>query len=154
MRSKFRVAAVAAAAFIVPAVAVAQTTVQAPTKQCSVTAFGPGFAFRSGGIVMSYGGGTSCQGGVGTKSLTVSEQVRGAGGRWFTIAGSTRHAGPSTTNPVPVSAQRAAFLGHVYRTVAMAHDVAPNGSAGCSLHHPPTCTATYDIVATGRAMAP
>ena len=154
--SKLLAAAATVAALIVPAVALGQTTVQAPTKQCSVTAFGPGFAFKQGGhIVMNYGGGTSCQGGVGSKTLTVVEQVLGQDRHtWFNISGSMLHAGPSPANPVRASAQRAAFLGHVYRTVAMAHDVAPNGFAGCSLHHPPACTATYNITARGKAMAP
>jgi len=46
MKSKLLAAAATVAALIVPAVALGQTTVQAPTKQCSVTAFGPGFAFK------------------------------------------------------------------------------------------------------------
>jgi hypothetical protein len=49
MKSKLLAAAATVAALIVPAVALGQTTVQAPTKQCSVTAFGPGFAFKQGG---------------------------------------------------------------------------------------------------------
>jgi hypothetical protein len=156
MKSKLLAAATIVAALIVPAVAPGQTTVQAPTKQCSVTAFGPGFAFKPAGhIVMNYGGGTSCQGGVGSKTLTVVEQVLGQDRHtWFNISGSMLHAGPSPGNPVRASAQRPAFLGHVYRTVAMAHDVAPNGFAGCSLHHPPACTVTYNITARGKAMAP
>ena len=87
MKSKLLAAAVTAAALIVPAVALGQTTVQAPTKQCSVTAFGPGFAFKPGGhIVMNYGGGTSCQGGVGSKTVTVVEQVGAAWGAVASVA--------------------------------------------------------------------
>src|SRR5437870_5442333 len=58
----------------------APVTVQAPTKQCSVTAYGPTFrtpADPRRAWTQFYGAGTSCQGGVGVKTLTVSAHVLG-----------------------------------------------------------------------------
>lgn len=133
-------------------------TVQAATKQCSVTAYGPTFRtpadFR-GAWTQFYGAGTSCQGGVGVKKLTVSDQVLGPDGKtWFTITGSTHTVGPTGANPVHLIYNRIAVLGHVYRSMADATIVAPNGHAGCSLHLPPDCTATYHLRAISKPLAP
>lgn len=128
-------------------------TVHAAHYPCSVTAYGPTFRSPAGGWIGAYGGGTSCSGGVGEKTLTVYEQVRGPGGhRWFTISGSTVVVGPSETNPLRVIRHRRAFLGHEYRTVASARLVVPNGHAGCSLTN--TCDETITITARSRGLAP
>lgn len=133
-------------------------TVQAATRQCSVTAYGPTFrtpADAHGAWTQFYGAGASCQGGPGLKTLTVSDQVLGPGGKpWFTITGSTHTVGPTPANPVHLIYNRIAVLGHVYRSVADATIVAPNGHAGCSLHVPPDCTATYHLRAISKALAP
>jgi hypothetical protein len=105
-------------------------TVQMPrvsVLQCSVTAFGPRFAFGfRGHIDLSYGAGTSCRGGEGGnaagKFLKVWVQVAGSGanrGRYFDVAGTTRTSF-STANPVRLSSAREAFLGHAYRIAAEA----------------------------------
>jgi hypothetical protein len=131
-------------------------TVQANTKQCSVTAYGPTFhkpAGSGGAWTQFYGAGASCESGVGVKTLTVSSQVLGQDGHtWYTITGSTVSYGPSTNNPVRISQMRAAYLGHVYRTVATATMVAPNGHAGCSLNN--TCSPKLVVKAVSRPLAP
>lgn len=131
-------------------------TVQAATRQCSVTAYGPTFhtpADHRGAWTMSYGAGTSCQGGVGMKTLTASAQVLGQNGHtWYTITGSTVTTGPRTTNPVRIIRTRIAQLGHVYRTVTTATLVVPNGHAGCSLTN--TCSQTLGLKAISRPLAP
>jgi hypothetical protein len=66
---------------------------------------------------MVYGGGTSCAGGVGSRSLSVVAQVEN-GSRWFTITGSSVKGGPAVGNPLRVRTQRNGFLGHAYRIVA------------------------------------
>lgn len=128
-------------------------TVKAPGyPACSVTAYGP--TFSSNLKSQTYGGGTSCRGGIGTRSIVVVAQVRGAGGKWFAITGSTRVGGPTSTNPLRVSATRASFLGHVYRTLATAHLIVPNGFAGCSLHKPPACNESITVTAASAPIAP
>lgn len=128
-------------------------TVQARGYPCSVTAYGPTFHSYTREWRMDYGGGTSCQGGVGVKTLTVSTQVLGANGRtWYTITGSTVTYGPRTVNPLRIIRNRAAYLGHVYRTTATATLVVPNGHAGCSLSD--TCDQTIAVKAISRPLAP
>ena len=128
-------------------------TVQAPDYPCSVTAYGPTFHVRSGRWTQDYGGGTSCAGGVGTKTLTIYDQVLGQDGHtWYTISGSTFTAGPAGANPLRMIRNRPAYLGHAYRTIARARLVVPNGHAGCSLTN--TCSERITIKATSRPLAP
>jgi hypothetical protein len=128
-------------------------TVQANGYPCSVTAYGPTFNFKGSNWNQNYGGGTSCNQGVGVKTLTVSDQVLGPDGHtWFTISGSTFTAGPTSGNPLHAIRNRPAFLGHVYRDVVTAKLVVPNGHAGCSLNN--TCFQTLTITATSRPLAP
>jgi hypothetical protein len=47
---------------------------------CSVTAYGPTFDFNAAGWYQYYGGGTSCRDGIGSKTLTMYEQVLGPDG--------------------------------------------------------------------------
>ena len=47
---------------------------------------------------------------------------------------------------------RAAYLGHGYRTVATAKRVVPNGHAGCSLNN--SCNQTLTGTAISRPLAP
>ena len=128
-------------------------TVQAPGYPCSVTAYGPTFHSRASGWTQDYGAGTSCAHGVGVKSVTVSDQVLGADGRtWYTITGSAFTAGPTSGNPLHARRNRPAYLGHVYRTVATAKLVVPNGHAGCSINN--TCSQTIVITSASRSLAP
>jgi hypothetical protein len=128
-------------------------TVHAPAYPCSVTAYGPTFHFRGSKWTQDYGGGASCAEGVGSKTLTSYDQVLGQDGRtWHTISGSTFTSGPTSGNPLHMRHTRPAYLGHVYRTVAVAKLVVPNGHAGCSLSN--TCSQAITITATSRPLAP
>jgi hypothetical protein len=128
-------------------------TVHAPGYPCSVTAYGPTFHSSSSGWTQDYGGGTSCAGGVGIKTLTIYDQVQGQDGHtWYTITGSRFTGGPINGNPLRLSGNRPAYLGHGYRTVVVAKLVVPNGHAGCSLTN--TCSQTITITATSRPLAP
>jgi hypothetical protein len=131
----------------------APITVQAPDYPSSVTAYGPTFHSSSSGWTMAYGGGTSSARGVGVKTLTISVQVLGQDGRtWYTTTGSKSTGGPISGNPLRMLSNRPAYLGHVYRTVATARLVVPNGHAGCSLSN--SCSQTITITATSRPLAP
>jgi hypothetical protein len=131
----------------------APLTMHAPSYPCSVTVYGPTFNSKGSSWNQNYGGGTSCSGGVGQKTLTVYDQVLGQDGHtWYTLSGSTFTAGPSTSNPVRLKRNRAASLGHVYRAVAKAKLVVPNGHAGCSLTN--TCDQTLLLTAVSRRLAP
>ena len=121
--------------------------------KCSATAFGPTFHSRSSGWTQDYGAGTSCIDGLGTKSLSVSLQVLGQDGHtWYTISGSSFTAGPTTRNPLRARRTRAAYLGHLYRTVLSATLVVPNGYAGCSFTN--SCQQTLMINLVSRSLAP
>jgi hypothetical protein len=128
-------------------------TVQASAYPCSVTAYGPTFNFKGPVWNQNYGGGTSCAGGVGEKTLTIYDQVLGPDGRtWFTISGSTFTGGPTSVHQFRMIQNRPASLGHAYRTVATTKLVVPNGHAGCSRNS--TCSQTITITAISRALAP
>ena len=87
------------------------------------------------------------------KTLTIYSQVQGQDGHtWYTLGGSRFTAGPISGNPLRGIGSRAAHLGHVYRTVAVAKLVVPNGHAGCSLSN--TCSQTLVISGTSRRLAP
>ncbi|MGZ4215035.1 MAG: hypothetical protein ACXVHB_02420 [Solirubrobacteraceae bacterium] len=128
-------------------------TVQANGYPCSLTAYGPTFHSHRSGWTQDYGGGVSCAGGVGVKTMTVSDQVLGNHGHtWYTISGSTFTGGPTGSNPLRMRRNRSAFLGHAYRALVKAKLVVPNGHAGCSLTN--TCDQTLTITATSRSLAP
>jgi len=128
-------------------------TVHAHNYPCSVTVYGPTFHSLSSGWTQNYGAGTSCAGGVGSKRLTVYDQVLGQDGHtWHAISGSTFSTGPSNGNPLRMIRTRPAYLGHAYRTVTVAKLIVPNGHAGCSLTN--TCSQTLMIKAVSRPLAP
>jgi hypothetical protein len=128
-------------------------TVHAKNYPCSVTAYGPTFHSHRAGWTQDYGGGVSCASGVGTKMLTISDQVLGQDGHtWHTISGSTFTAGPIDGNPLRMIRKRPAYLGHAYRVLATANLVVPNGHAGCSLTN--TCSQRLTITANSRGLAP
>lgn len=128
-------------------------TVHASHFPCSVTVYGPTFNSKGSNWSQDYGGGTSCSGGVGEKTLKIYDQVLGQNGHtWFTLSGSTFTTGPSKANPVRMKRNRSAELGHNYRAVATAKLVVPNGHAGCSLNN--TCSQTLVLSAFSRPLAP
>jgi hypothetical protein len=89
---------------------------------------------------------------VGRKSLQIVVQTRALNRRWVTIPGSAVSAGPVNHNPVRGIAGRPAYLGHVYRAVARARLLVPNGHAGCSLTS--TCLQAISLRAVSRGLAP
>ena len=119
---------------------------------CEVTVYGP--TFNHSGAVWNqlYGGGVGCSGGVGRKTLTIYDQTQTPKGRWATVAGSTVTSGPRAGNPVLLKRARAAYLGHAYRSVAVARLFVPNGYAGCSFTN--SCSEHITITAVSRALAP
>jgi hypothetical protein len=128
-------------------------TVHARNYPCSLTAYGATFHSHRSGWTQDYGGGVSCAGGVGEKTLTISNQVLGQDGRtWHTISGSTFTNGPIQRNPLRMIRNRPAYLGHAYRVATTARLVVPNGHAGCSLTN--TCLQTIRITATSAPLAP
>lgn len=128
-------------------------TVHARNYPCSLTAYGATFHSHRSGWTQDYGGGVSCAGGVGEKTLTISNQVLGQDGRtWHTISGSTFTNGPIQRNPLRMIRNRPAYFGHAYRVATTARLVVPNGHAGCSLTN--TCSQTITITATSGPLAP
>ena len=105
-----------------------QVTVQMPGGTCSVTEHGPVFPYNNAGWTMTYGGGVSCAGAIGQKTLSVYAQVAGQDGKtWFTIFGSGLVQGPTPINPLRLRTTRTAYLGHAYRIVAVGHVELPSG---------------------------
>jgi len=128
-------------------------TTAAKGYPCSVTAYGPTFRFRHRNWMQFYGAGTSCVDGIGTKAVTVYLQVQGPHGkRWFTISSATATVGPLEGNPVRVKRTAPAYLGHAYRTLAVAKLIVPNGHAGCSLTD--TCNESLTLTARSHGLAP
>lgn len=123
------------------------TTVQMQGIPCSVTQNGPVFTLVNNTYVNNYGGGTSCAGGAGERSLRICAQVSNrSGGKttWFTITGSCLSQGPTTVHPLRLNTARTAYLGHGYRIMASATSRYP-GSNG---------PVTRSVTAFSREWAP
>lgn len=106
-----------------------RTTRQLPGVPCSVTS---AMAVNSSTRTMSYGGGVSCAGGAGQKTLDVVPQVYGVvkgHGRWYTLGGFGRYQGPTPINPLRLSASRTAVPGHLYRLLVYAAVTLSGGRA-------------------------
>jgi hypothetical protein len=91
------------------------TTKQIRGVPCSVTERGPVFSIVNGSYMMKYGGGVSCAGGVGERTLDVAAQVaKYLHGKniWFNISLSGLYQGPTGINPLRLSTGRSAYLGH------------------------------------------
>ena len=130
----------------------APLTVHNSSWACSATAYGPTYNVKRGVWSMHYGGGTSCADGIGQKSLTVYVQTLGTLNgtpHWYTVSGTTAGAGPSAALFVRQIHARPAYLGHIYRVVAVARLVLPNAYAG----HP-NATSIVTMTAIGEALAP
>jgi hypothetical protein len=92
-------------------------TAQLPGVPCSVTAYGLAFTTNQSPR-MSYGGGVSCAGGVGQKTVNlVPEVAKLVNGheRWYVIGGVGVYQGPTPANPLRVSGSASFVQGHVYR---------------------------------------
>lgn len=105
------------------------TTKQLPGVECSVTAYGVAFT-TSGTAVMSYGGGVSCKGGVGQKTVNVVPEVRkvvNGHETWHVIGGVGLYQGPTPINPLRVSGSTTFVTGHVYRLLVYGGVTLPDG---------------------------
>lgn len=94
------------------------TTRQLTGVPCSVTAYGLSFAPAGTGGAMSYGGGVSCAGGVGQKTLNVVPQVsKLVNGRrlWYSLSLVALYQGPTPANPLRLTGSMSFTAGHVYR---------------------------------------
>ena len=110
-----------------PAAAAQSVTKQLPGVPCSVTS---SFTFSSSARTMNGAGGVSCARGVGQRTLNVVPQVQKVvNGRplWFNISLAGRYQGPTTVNPLRLSADRQATIDHVYRVLAYGRVSLPDG---------------------------
>ena len=106
------------------------TTKQMPRVPCSVTAYGPSFTLSNGKQTMSYGGGVSCAGGIGQKTINVVPQVFNVvNGRplWFNISLVGLYQGPTPINPLRVSGSTTSVASHVYRLLVYGQVMLPDG---------------------------
>ncbi|MGO9883312.1 MAG: hypothetical protein ACLPV4_09890 [Solirubrobacteraceae bacterium] len=90
-----------------------------------------GLAFINGGTPsMSYGGGVSCAGGVGQKTVNVVPEVgKAVNGQqhWYVIGGIGLYQGPTPVNPLRVSGTTSFVAGHVYRLLVYGGVTLPDG---------------------------
>jgi hypothetical protein len=125
-----------AGSLVLAAVALSDSTApRSPvTKQvagvpCSVTAR---LALDAAGGTMAYGGGVSCAGNVGEKTIDVVPQVFNAvNGRplWFSISLAGLYQGPVNANPLRLSGTRTYVPSHTYRLLVYGRAALPDGRA-------------------------
>jgi hypothetical protein len=136
-----------------------------PGMPCSVTAT---FTLSRDKGTMDYGGGVSCAGGVGAKTIDVVPQVYNVvnGKRlWFNISLVGLYQGPTPTNPVRLGGATTYVASHTYRLLVYGRVTMPDGRsssatvcsactgspqlsiAASSTYHaqPPTATAVNGI---------
>ena len=118
-----------------------EKTLQIPGTPCSATAWDY-YSTVNGIYTMQYGGGVSCAGNVGQKTLDVVPQVfnliKGQP-LWFNISGDGRYQGPTPISPLRLSGARAAVPGHIYRLVVYGQVTLSNGKTG-SVTVCPSCS--------------
>jgi hypothetical protein len=124
------------AALVLAGAASASTSVQQTsiTKQihgvpCSVTAYGS-FTTVNGRFTMTYGGGVSCAGGIGEKTIDVLPQVfNNVNGKplWFDISLVGQYQGPTPITPLRLSASAPAVASHQYRLLVYGQVTLANG---------------------------
>ena len=120
----FATAAAASAGMPQPSI-----TKQLADVPCSVTVYGLAFT-NSGTPSMSYGGGVSCAGGVGEKTVNVVPEVgKAVNGQqhWYVIGGIGLYQGPTPVNPLRVSGTASFVAGHVYRLLVYGGVILPDG---------------------------
>jgi len=109
-----------------------ERTVQIPGMECSVTAWDY-YTTVNGVYTLKYGGGTSCAGHVGQRTLNVVPQVFNlVNGTplWFNIGGAGLFQGPTPAGPLRLNGTRTVVAGHLYRLLAYGQVVLPNGRLG------------------------
>lgn len=129
--SSVALACAASALAAVPSIAEATSsaTRQLPGMRCSVTA-NLTVASPASGPALRSGGGVSCAGGAGQKTLNVVPQVEkrvDGRARWFTISLAGLYQGPTPANPVRLAGDRTAVAGHVYRVLVAGRVTSTDG---------------------------
>ncbi|MGZ4179083.1 MAG: hypothetical protein ACXVUL_00120 [Solirubrobacteraceae bacterium] len=107
---------------------------------CSVTA---SFSVNSTSAKMTYGGGVSCAGGVGQKTLDVVPQVFNVvHGKplWFNISLAGRYQGPTPINPLRLTDGSAYVSSHTYRVLAYGRVTLPDGRSAATTACSGECT--------------
>ena len=128
-----------------PAAATGSVTRQLPGVPCSVTS---SFTFSPSARAMNYVGGVSCARGVGQRTLNVVPQVQKmANGRplWFNISLAGRYQGPTPVNPLRLSADRQATIGHRYRVLAYGRVSLPDGRTAWATSCSGTCSGSPEL---------
>jgi len=98
-----------------------------PGVPCSVTAT---FTLSSSARTMTYGGGVSCAGGVGAKTIDVVPQVYNVvNGKplWFSIGLVGLYQGPTPINPLRLTGTTTYVPSHTYRLLVYGQVTMPNG---------------------------
>jgi hypothetical protein len=98
-----------------------------PGVPCSVTAT---FTLSAGARTMTYGGGVSCAGGVGAKTIDVVPQVFNVvNGKplWFSISLVGLYQGPTPINPVRLTGATSYVPSHTYRLLVYGKVTMPDG---------------------------
>ena len=126
---------------LVLAGAASAQTVSIPGMPCSATA-SQSFATVNGTFTQNYGGGTSCAGGVGQKTLDVVPQVFNVvNGKpiWFNVSLVGAYQGPTPINPLRLSGSRAAVASHQYRVLVYGQ-ITLNGKTSSATACAGTCS--------------
>jgi hypothetical protein len=136
-----------------------ERTMQIPGTQCSVTAWDY-FTTVNGTYTMEYGGGTSCAGNVGRRTLNVVPQVFNlVNGEplWFSIGGDGLYQGPTPMSPLRLSGSRTAGPSHIYRLLAYGQVMLPNGNTSpvtvCAWvrARSPNCPSPHPVVSSTQS---
>lgn len=107
---------------------------------CSVTAI---FSMRSDTRTMAYGGGVSCVGGIGEKTLDVVPQVFNVvNGKplWFSISLIGRYQGPTAINPLRLTGSAGYVPSHTYRLLVYGQVTLANGRSAATTLCSGDCT--------------
>jgi len=109
------------------AVPISPVTKSLPGLPCSVTAT---FTLSAGKGKMTYGGGVSCAGGVGVKTIDVVPQVYNVvNGKplWFNISLVGLYQGPTPINPLRLTGTTTYVPSHTYRLLVYGRVTMPGG---------------------------
>lgn len=115
-------------------------TKQLPGVPCSVTA---NFSVNSTSATMTNGGGVSCAGGTGQKTLDVVPQVFNfVNGKplWFNISLAGRYQGPTPISPLRLMDRTDYVSSHTYRVLAYGRVTLPNGRSAATTACTGECT--------------
>ena len=117
----------AAGASANPSVPMSPVTKSLPGVPCSVTAT---FTLSASARTLTYGGGVSCAGGVGAKTIDVVPQVYNVVNGmplWFSIGLVGLYQGPTPINPLRLTGTTTYVPSHTYRLLVYGQATMPNG---------------------------